>query len=130
MSVETDVKPVAAGVSSPDHAPAAVIRKAAVLGAGTMGSRIAAHLANAGLPVVLLDIPAPGGARSAIASQALDALKKSKPAAFYDPASAARVCVGILYDVLGWRGVCRGVMGGVRGTWGTKQPLGKRGAPH
>ena len=36
-----------------------LIRKAAVLGAGTMGSRIAAHLANAGLPVVLLDIPGP-----------------------------------------------------------------------
>ena len=34
---------------------APLIRKAAVLGAGTMGSRIAAHLANAGLPVVLLD---------------------------------------------------------------------------
>ena len=32
------------------------IRKVAVLGAGTMGSRIAAHIANAGLPVVLLDI--------------------------------------------------------------------------
>jgi 3-hydroxyacyl-CoA dehydrogenase len=55
-----------------------VIRKAAVLGAGTMGSRIAAHLANAGLPVVLLDIPAPAGARSAIASQALEALKKKQ----------------------------------------------------
>ena len=35
-----------------------MIQKAAVLGAGTMGSRIAAHLANAGLQVVLLDIPA------------------------------------------------------------------------
>ena len=33
-----------------------LLRRAAVLGAGTMGSRIAAHLANAGLPVVLLDI--------------------------------------------------------------------------
>ncbi|MEO6803088.1 MAG: 3-hydroxyacyl-CoA dehydrogenase NAD-binding domain-containing protein, partial [Granulicella sp.] len=32
------------------------IRKVAVLGAGTMGSRIAAHIANAGVPVVLLDI--------------------------------------------------------------------------
>src|SRR5437868_3348640 len=33
-----------------------IIRKAAVLGAGTMGAQIAAHLANAGLPVLLLDI--------------------------------------------------------------------------
>ena len=31
--------------------------KAAVLGAGTMGAQIAAHLANAGIPVLLLDIP-------------------------------------------------------------------------
>ena len=36
------------------------IRRVAVLGAGTMGSRIAAHIANAGLPVVLLDIVPPG----------------------------------------------------------------------
>jgi glutamyl-tRNA reductase len=36
------------------------IRKVAVLGAGTMGSRIAAHFANAGVSVVLLDIPHPG----------------------------------------------------------------------
>ena len=93
MSVEAAIKPAAAGVTSSDRGPAPVIRKAAVLGAGTMGARIAAHLANAGLPVVLLDIPAKEGARSAIALQALDALKKSKPAAFYDPAYAgARQC--------------------------------------
>ncbi len=91
MSVaETAIKPVVAGEASKERAPAAVIRKAAVLGAGTMGSRIAAHLANAGLPVVLLDISTEGRSRSAIAVQALDALKKSKPAAFYDPAYAAR----------------------------------------
>jgi 3-hydroxyacyl-CoA dehydrogenase len=35
-----------------------LVRRAAVLGAGTMGSRIAAHLANAGIPVLLLDLPA------------------------------------------------------------------------
>src|SRR3954467_14602097 len=77
-----------------------IIRKAAVLGAGTMGARIAAHLANAGLPVVLLDIPANTGARSAIALQALDALKKSKPAAFYDPGYAARITAGNFDDDL------------------------------
>ena len=67
MSVEAAIKPAAAGARLRDRAPSTVIRKAAVLGAGTMGSRIAAHLANAGLPVVLLDIPAKDGARSAIA---------------------------------------------------------------
>ena len=40
--------------------PSRTIRKVAVLGAGTMGSRIAAHIANVGLPVVLLDIVPPG----------------------------------------------------------------------
>ena len=63
-----------------------------MLGAGTMGSRIAAHIANAGVPVVLLDIVPPGtpadaapAARNKLALAALDALKKSKPAAFYTP---------------------------------------------
>src|ERR1700757_2549821 len=71
-----------------------LIRRCAVLGAGTMGSRIAAHLANAGVPVVLLDIPAEGAAKNAIAAQALEGLKKSKPAAFYDPSLASRITVG------------------------------------
>ena len=46
--------------STPTSTPAAeplMVRRAAVLGAGTMGSRIAAHLANAGIPVLLLDLP-------------------------------------------------------------------------
>src|SRR5580704_11969088 len=74
------------------------IRKAAVLGAGTMGSRIAAHLANAGLPVVMLDIAGEGALRSAVAAQALENLKKSKPAALFDPALAARVAIGNFDD--------------------------------
>ncbi len=41
------------------------IEKAVVLGAGTMGARIAAHFANAGLPVLLLDIVPPGAATDA-----------------------------------------------------------------
>ena len=40
------------------------IKKAAVLGAGVMGSGIAAHIANAGIPVVLLDIVPKGGEQS------------------------------------------------------------------
>ena len=59
MIAETVWKPAEAG-TTPHGQPSILIRKAAVLGAGTMGSRIAAHLANAGLPVVLLDIPAAG----------------------------------------------------------------------
>ena len=64
--------------------------KVAVLGAGTMGSRIAAHVANAGVPVVLLDIVPPGvGADASKAERnrfvlgAMEGLKKSKPAAYF-----------------------------------------------
>src|ERR1039458_651655 len=116
MSVEAAIKP----------APAGVIRKAAVLGAGTMGSRIAAHLANAGLPVVLLDIPAPSGARSAVASpaaQALEALKKNKPAAFYDSAYAAHISVGNFEDDLALLAGCDWVIEAVTENLALKQGL-------
>ena len=59
-----------------------------------MGSRIAAHFANAGLPCILLDIVppdcranAPAGERNKIVRAGLDAAKKSKPAAFFPPRS-------------------------------------------
>jgi 3-hydroxyacyl-CoA dehydrogenase len=129
MSVEAVVKPAAPG-SSPERAPASVIRKAAVLGAGTMGSRIAAHLANAGLPVVLLDIPAEKGARSSIASQALDALKKSKPAAFYDPAVAGHVSVGNFDDDLALLADCDWVIEAVTENLAIKQALLDKVVPH
>jgi 3-hydroxyacyl-CoA dehydrogenase len=83
------------------------IEKAAVLGAGTMGSRIAAHLANAGLPCILLDIVppdlkpgAPAGERNRIVRAGLEAAKKSKPAAFFTPSLAERVSVGNFEDDL------------------------------
>jgi len=129
MSVEAVVEPVSAGVSK-GRTPAMAIRKAAVLGAGTMGSRIAAHLANAGLPVVLLDIPAPTGARSAIASQALEALKKSKPAAFYDPASAAHIRPGNFDDDLALLADCDWVIEAVTENLAIKQALLDKVAPH
>src|SRR5580704_1603345 len=83
------------------------INKVAVLGAGTMGSRIAAHFTNAGLPVVLLDIVPPGTdvsapkpERNKIVLAALDGLKKSKPAAFYSPDSARLLTIGNFDDDL------------------------------
>jgi len=95
-----------------------------------MGSRIAAHLANAGLPVVLLDIPAEGSARSAIAVQALDALKKSKPAAFYDPAFAAHISTGNFDDDLALLRDCDWVIEAVSENLAIKQSLLDRVAPH
>ncbi len=56
-----------------------VVRKAAVLGAGVMGAQIAAHLANANVPVVLFDLPAKEGDPSGIAQRAIENLKKLEP---------------------------------------------------
>ncbi|HET9743402.1 MAG TPA: 3-hydroxyacyl-CoA dehydrogenase NAD-binding domain-containing protein [Terriglobales bacterium] len=83
------------------------INKVAVLGAGTMGSRIAAHLANAGIPSTLLDIVPPGSAagaakpeRDKIVAAGLDGAKKSKPAAFFDPSLVRLIQIGNFDDDL------------------------------
>ncbi|MGZ4789499.1 MAG: 3-hydroxyacyl-CoA dehydrogenase family protein, partial [Terriglobales bacterium] len=77
------------------------INKVAILGAGTMGARIAAHFANAGVPSYLFDIVPPdadGPARNKIAAAGLEAARKSKPAAFMDPSLARFVTVGNFED--------------------------------
>ena len=56
-----------------------LVRKAAVLGAGVMGAQIAAHLANASVPVVLFDLAAKEGDPSAIARNAIANLAKLEP---------------------------------------------------
>ena len=79
------------------------INKVAVLGAGTMGARIAAHFANAGVPSYLFDIVPPdadGPARNKIAAAGLDAARKSKPAAFFEPSLAKLITVGNFEDDL------------------------------
>ena len=59
-----------------------IIRKVAVLGAGVMGAQIAAHCANADLPVILFDLPAKEGDANGIVAKALASLKKLDPAPF------------------------------------------------
>ena len=79
------------------------IHKVAILGAGTMGARIAAHFANAGVPSYLLDIVPPDAdapARNKIAAAGLDAAKKSKPAAFMDSSLARLITIGNFEDDL------------------------------
>jgi 3-hydroxyacyl-CoA dehydrogenase len=91
------------------------IEKAAVLGAGTMGAQIAAHLANAGVPTLLLDISpreltpqesAKGLAlestevKNRIARAGLEAAKKAKPAAFMSAHAARLVSTGNFDDDL------------------------------
>ena len=77
------------------------IRKAAVLGAGVMGAGIAAHITNAGIPVILLDIVPDGASdRNAVAAGAVQKLLKTEPAAFMHPRNAKLVTVGNLEDDL------------------------------
>jgi 3-hydroxyacyl-CoA dehydrogenase len=67
----------------------AEIKKAAVIGAGVMGAGIAAHLTNAGIPVILFDIvPKDAKNRNAIAEGAIAKLLKTEPAAFMSKRNA------------------------------------------
>jgi 3-hydroxyacyl-CoA dehydrogenase len=89
------------------------IRRAAVLGAGVMGSGIAAHLANAGIPVLLLDIVPPKLSdddsskglteddprfRNKFAMAGLENIKKSKPAALYSKRFLPLIEIGNFED--------------------------------
>ena len=78
------------------------IRRAAVLGAGVMGAAIAAHLANVGIPSLLLDIVPPdaGRDRDKIARVGLEKAINARPAAFYSKKAARLVTVGNIEDDL------------------------------
>jgi 3-hydroxyacyl-CoA dehydrogenase len=77
------------------------IRKAAVLGAGVMGAAIAAHLANVGIPSLLLDIVPPGATdRNMIARTGLEKALKARPAAFYSKRGAQLITIGNIEDNL------------------------------
>lgn len=77
------------------------IQKVAVLGSGVMGSGIAAHIANAGVPVLLLDIvPKDATDRNMLANGAIEKLKKVKPAALSHPAKVKLITPGNLEDNL------------------------------
>lgn len=78
------------------------IAKAAVLGAGTMGAGIAAHLANAGIPTLLLDIAPQDEAadRNQIVKSLFDAAKKLKPAPFMLADNAKLISIGNFTDDL------------------------------
>jgi 3-hydroxyacyl-CoA dehydrogenase len=102
----------------------AMIQRAAVLGAGTMGVRVAAHLANAGIPVVLLDLAGdPGKGPAVIAEAALQSLSRAKPAAFYDPASIRLVQPGTFDHDLSLLSQCDWVIEAVTENLAIKQEI-------
>jgi 3-hydroxyacyl-CoA dehydrogenase len=108
-----------------------LVRRAAVLGAGTMGSRIAAHLANAGIPVLLLDmVPAGEGARNRLAQSALGALAKSKPAALFEASLASMITLGNFEDDLPKLSQCDWVVEAVAENLEIKTALLARVTPH
>jgi len=97
------------------------IRRVAVLGAGVMGSGIAAHLANAGIPCLMLDIVPPQfteedrkkwltgkspGFRNRFAANGLNGIKKSRPALLYSPKDLKLISIGNLEDDLDKAAAC------------------------
>lgn len=113
-------------------------RRAAVLGAGVMGSGIAAHLAGAGLDVFLLDIVPPDlpdekssdrRARNRFSLGALDKLKVQKPAALFHPRDMERIRVGNLHDDLAEAAKCDLVIEVVREDLEIKRALFARLEP-
>lgn len=77
------------------------IKRAAVMGAGVMGAQIAAHMANAGIPTLLLDV-VPKGAddRNVLATAAIAKMQKSQPAPFVSSKAARLLTPGNLEDHL------------------------------
>jgi 3-hydroxyacyl-CoA dehydrogenase len=109
------------------------IRKAAVLGAGVMGAQIAAHLANADVPVVLFDLASKDGDGNGIVKKALDGLKKLKPAPFgtKDPRDRMALVEPANYDRhLAKLAECDFVIEAIAEKFEWKEDLYRKIAPH
>lgn len=100
------------------------IRSAAVLGAGAMGAQIAAQLANAGTPVLLLDLDAQ------TAAAGLDRARRLKPEPFFTRAAARRIVVGGFDADLPRLAACDWIVEAVVERLDVKQQLLERIEPH
>ena len=102
----------------------AEIKKAAVIGAGVMGASIAAHITNAGVPVVLLDIvPKDAKNRNAIAEGAVAKMLKTDPAPFMSKRNANMITPGNIEDNLDLLGDCDWIVEAVIERLDIKQSL-------
>ncbi|MFZ0273593.1 MAG: 3-hydroxyacyl-CoA dehydrogenase NAD-binding domain-containing protein [Acidobacteriaceae bacterium] len=126
MGATTVVEGAATGSAQTTAYP---IRRVAVLGAGTMGSRIAAQVANAGFPALLLDMTQEAD-RNKLAAQALEGLKKSKPAALASAEFAARIGIGNFDDDLAKLKDCDWIIEAVAENMEIKRSLLARVVPH
>ncbi len=91
-----------------------------------MGSRIAAHFANAGIPSLLLDISSPDGDRNVVAKRGLENALKQRPSAFFTDAAAALVQVGNFDDDLRRINECQWVIEAVTENLEIKRALWSR----
>jgi 3-hydroxyacyl-CoA dehydrogenase len=117
-----------------------LIRKVAVLGSGVMGSGIAAHVANAGIPVLMLDMVPPEAGpgedrgkksfRNKFALTGLANLKKLRPAPLYTPSALELIEVGNFDDDLARIAECDWVVEVVKEDLPVKQALFARVEPH
>lgn len=103
------------------------IRRVGVLGAGTMGSRIAAHFANAGIPALLLDIVVPGAPdRNAAAKKGIETAWKGRPGGFFTDSAANLVTPGNFDDHLPLLAECDWILEAVTEKLDIKRALWKR----
>jgi len=117
-----------------------LIRKVAVLGSGVMGSGIAAHVANAGIPVLMLDMVPPEAGpgedrskksfRNKFGLGGLANLKKLRPAPLFTPAALELIEVGNFDDDLARIAECDWVVEVVKEDMAVKQALFARVEPH
>lgn len=107
-----------------------IVRKVAVLGAGIMGSQIAAHLANAKVPTILFDISSKDGAKNAIVEKALNNLKKLKPAPLAHIASLDYITPANYDDDLQQLKDCDLVIEAVAEKIDIKESIYKKVSPH
>ena len=96
------------------------VRQVAVLGAGTMGARIAAHFANAGIPSLLMDLDA------ARAAKGLEAARKASPASFFTADAAALVAPASFDEGIPRLGACDWVIEAVTENLAIKRAIWSR----
>jgi 3-hydroxyacyl-CoA dehydrogenase len=106
--------------------PGAAVKKVCVIGAGTMGAGIAAQVANAGVPVLLLDIVRDNADRNAVPRGAVERLAKAEPAAFMSGAAARLVEIGNIEDDLARVAECDWVIEAIVERIDLKQALYER----
>ncbi len=106
------------------------IHTVAVLGAGVMGAQIAAHLANAGLRVELLDLAGPDHDRNSVTRTALDRLRKLEPAPLADALAMTLIRGGNFDDHLERLSNCQLIIEAVAERMDIKKSLYARIAPH